>query len=74
MEYIATDREDIYDVDGWVCVCGNVHLTYGFEPCNAGGKLLDLEAANAADPCHWRCCACGRVFREDTLEVVNTGL
>jgi hypothetical protein len=64
--------EDKYlgkNADAWVCVCGNTDVDQGFFPCDADGVKMEPDKGK------WKylyvCDKCGRIIKQDTLEVVG---
>ncbi len=65
-----TIRHEPQDHDAWICVCGNVPSGDGFFPCDKNGD--EMEPLQGSD---WNglyvCNQCGRIIKQDTLEVVG---
>jgi len=57
------------DADAWVCICGNTPVDQGFYPCNDAGKIVEPEEGLWKDL--YICERCGRIIRQDTLEVIK---
>jgi hypothetical protein len=54
--------------EAWICVCGNRPDSNGFQPCDEEGNEVEPVSG-------WKnlyvCERCGRIVRQDTLEVVG---
>jgi len=53
--------------EGWICLCGNTPVGQGFYPCDKDGK--EMEPVSGWENLYV-CDRCGRIIRQDTLEVV----
>ena len=55
--------------DNWECICGNVAIMDGFDPCNEEGEFQepDIEWGRLS---LYRCNKCFRVIRQESLEVI----
>jgi hypothetical protein len=67
MEFIKTDKSD---PDAWTCPCGNTPGSDGFFPCNKDGNEME-PAIGSGWTDLYVCARCGRIIKQDTLEVVG---
>jgi hypothetical protein len=56
--------------DGWVCLCGNTPIDYGFYPCNEHGEKVEPTPEEWTTGCYV-CDHCGRIIRQSDLEIVG---
>ncbi len=56
--------------EAWVCVCGNRPTSEGFYPCDTSGNEIE-PTAKAGWTNLYVCNRCGRIVKQDTLEVVG---
>jgi len=54
--------------EAWVCICGNRPDADGFYPCDKNGN--EMEPVEGWEDIYV-CLKCGRIFKQDTLEVVG---
>ena len=54
--------------DAWVCICKNTPDADGFFPCDKNGN--EMEPVAGWDELYV-CASCGRIIKQDTLEVVG---
>jgi len=67
-EFIKFENDDKYE---WVCLCGNRGFYHGFFPCDKDGNEVEpLPNWGGLYFCNY----CGRIFQEDTREVVGQNL
>jgi hypothetical protein len=66
-EFITHEPES---KDNWVCICGNTPTSEGFDPCDAEGNQIAPTIASGWTNLYV-CDRCGRVIRQDTLEVIG---
>lgn len=56
------------NAEAWICICGNMPVSDGFQPCDEAGKEVEPVTG-------WKnlyvCDRCGRIIQQDTLEVVG---
>ena len=57
--------------DAWICVCGNEADSDGFWPCDTNGNGVTIDKDGPWDGILYVCAKCGRIFRQDTMEVVG---
>jgi hypothetical protein len=63
---------EVNDCDAWHCICGNTPVSGGFYSCNKNGNEVEPT------PSEWQglyvCNECGRIIKQDSLEVVGRNL
>jgi hypothetical protein len=67
MEHITAEK---IDPDAWLCICGNTPVDDGFYPCDERGNEMEPIAGSNWDGLYV-CNLCGRIIRQDTLEVIG---
>lgn len=67
-EFIEREPQD---EDAWVCKCGNMPHTDGFYPCDKHGNEMEPKIGSGWEDLYV-CARCGRIIKQDTLEVVGT--
>ena|ERR1700761_5103140 len=58
------------DEDAWICICGNTPVDDGFYPCDENGNELEPTIGSGWTDLYV-CANCGRIIKQDTLEVVG---
>jgi hypothetical protein len=56
--------------EAWVCICGNTPSDGGFYPCDKEGNEMEPLIGSDWDGLYV-CADCGRIIKQDTLEVVG---
>ena len=56
--------------EAWICICGNEPSSDGFYPCDTNGNEMEPSIGSKWDGLYV-CLKCGRIIRQDTLEVVG---
>jgi len=59
--------------EAWVCVCGNTPMDDGFYPCDKHGNEIEPLIGSGWDGLYV-CARCGRIVRQNSLEVVGQNL
>jgi hypothetical protein len=66
-EHITTEKSD---PDAWHCICGNTPGSDGFFPCDENGNEMEPSKGSGWDGLYV-CARCGRIIKQDTLEVIG---
>jgi hypothetical protein len=66
-EYIT---HELGDEDAWVCICRNTPADSGFYPCDEKCNEMEPSIGSNWDGLYV-CADCGRIIKQDTLEVVG---
>ena len=56
--------------EAWICICGNDPVSDGFFTCDENGDEMEPLIGSGWDGLYV-CNRCGRIIRQDTLEVVG---
>lgn len=56
--------------EAWICICRNTPVDGGFYPCDEKGNEMEPTISGGWTDLYV-CAACGRIIKQDTLEVVG---
>jgi hypothetical protein len=56
--------------EAWICLCGNTPVSHGFFVCDEAGNEISPTRESGWSNLYV-CMKCGRIIRQDTLEVVG---
>jgi hypothetical protein len=55
--------------EAWICICKNTPVSDGFYPCNKEG--IEVEPTAEWDGLYV-CAKCGRIIKQNSLEVIGS--